>query len=101
MKISQNTKNQMISDIQVIVNHLAKNSRVFDITEPTTQYLLWNITVINRKYDNKNGNVIFVNGSRLLPQIESYDFYPDNTNDNTITTALKSVFKEITNKFKN
>lgn len=99
MKISENSKNLMIKDIQVVVDYLANESRIFDILNPNTQYQIWNITFMNRKYDNNNANVIFVNGSRLLSQISDYEFYIDDTNDNTISTALKSVFKSITNNF--
>jgi hypothetical protein len=101
MKVSKIELEKMKSDLRVVLNHYNKVHNisfegfdVFDIPDSIC-FNLWTIVYSNRRYGNDNSNVIFVNNTRLLEYDENFVFYPCNTNDNTLLTALKKAIKEL------
>ena len=93
MKVDVNTKNRMKNDIKVICDYFFPKG----INELSIGNIwnVWQKTFENRKYHETNGNVVSIEGKRLLTQDLNYELYPCNTNDNTLQTALISIFKEL------
>jgi len=93
MKIDNITKNKMKKDIEVICNYYLKKEvkelRIGDL------FNIWNKVYCNRHYSNDNPNVVLIDNIRLLPMDFSIDFYPCNTNDNTLQTALIQILTEL------
>jgi hypothetical protein len=93
MKIDINTRQQMKNDIKVICDYFFPKG----ITELSigNMHNVWFQTFCNRNYHETNGNVISIEGKRLLDQDLNYEIYPCNSNDNSLQTALISIFKEL------
>lgn len=93
MKIDKLTLDQMKNDIEVICKYFfPKGINELSIGN---MHNIWFKTFANRKYDDLNGNVIFVNGKRLLKQDDLYSLYPCDTNNNSLQTALILIFKQL------
>lgn len=52
---------------------------------------LWNFIHAEHAYDDNHPR--FRNRTRLFPYDHSFELYPEGTNDNTMTTALRAAFK--------
>jgi hypothetical protein len=89
--------------LEKIIQYHAKKQNIIlskndiDSLPISVMHNLWYQVSINIKFDNNNANVIFIDGKRLFEQNDKFDYYIDNTNDKTIETALKLVFKKIEN----
>ena len=103
MKINKETRDQMKSDIKTIFIHVC-DKQYYDI--PTSikackedvalQFAMWRKVSFNRQFPSDNLNVYIIKGKRLLEENEGYETYPCGSNQNTLTTALNSIFKELT-----
>lgn len=60
-----------------------------------SMFLIWNKVTQNIKFDNNNANVLSIDGVRMFEQNDTFDFYVDGSNDDTIETALKYIFKNL------
>jgi len=98
MKVSEIEFQKMKSNLKVVLDYYYNIHGVtfnyIDIPE-STYYNLWNIVYANKRYTDENKNVKFINGKRLFEYDETFKFYPCDTNDNTLLTALKKVIKEL------
>ena len=91
MKIKHDTFIIMSERILKALKYL--EVRASNITDTCDQIRVWSFVVSNIKYNDSNLNVVTIGGKRLFAQDRSIEFYPDNTNDKTLETALKKVFK--------
>lgn len=93
MKIDSIVRQKMKEDIAIMVNYFFP----IGISELSigNMHNVWFKVFSNRKYDDKNPNVIFIDGVRLLSYDEHYELYPCDSNDNSLQTALISIFKEL------
>ena len=93
MKIDKSTKELMKKDIEVICSYYLKKEvkelRIGDL------FNIWNKVYVNRHYSDSNSNVILIDNVRLLPMDLSIDFYPCDTNDNTLQTGLIQILTEL------
>jgi hypothetical protein len=103
MKVSTQSIEFMQESLEKIIQYHAKKQNIIlskndiDSLPISVMHNLWYQVSINIKFDNNNANVIFIDGKRLFEQNDKFDYYIDNTNDKTIETALKLVFKKIEN----
>lgn len=98
MKVSQDVLIKMKSDIEVILNHYNLINIKYEDFSTTDIFNIWSIVYANRKYNENNSNVIFTsNDVRLLERDLTFEWYPCDTNDNSLETALRKVLKEILN----
>ena len=93
MKIDSTTRNKMKTDIQIVCDYFFPKG-VYELSIGN-MHNVWFKCFANRNYPNDNGNVIFIEGKRLLEQDITYSLYPCDSNDNTLQTALISIFKEL------
>ena len=93
MKIDKTTQNKMKGLISIILNHYGVNPQA--ITTIGAKFNVWQRAHMNVYYPDDNKNVIFVNGERLIKQDKSVLFYPCDSNDNTLSTCLNSIFAEL------
>jgi hypothetical protein len=103
MKVSTKNLELMQVSLEKLIKYYAKKQNLIlskndiDSLPIGVMHNLWHKVSMNIKYDNNNGNVIFIDGKRLFEQNNKFDFYIDDSNDKTIETALKVVFKKIAN----
>ena len=97
MKTKFETLQQMKRDLRAVINHIGyiRIYNAYKENPARVAFDLWNIVFVNRKYTTDNPNVIFVGSGRLLSYMPNYELYPDNTNDNTLQTALLKVCNEL------
>lgn len=95
MKISDNIFQKMKSDLAIIIKAYGLSELKFGELKESDFYTLWHFVYCNRKYPESNKNVRLVNGKRLLSLDINFEYYPCDTNDNTLGTALKKAIKEI------
>lgn len=97
MKVTKEIYLQMKKDLKIVLDHYLYvhnvNFNTGDIPE-STYFNLWHIVYSNRRYE-LNPNIIFVNDKRLLEYNPEFEYYPCNTNDNTLYTALKKATDEL------
>lgn len=93
MKTSKKTLTQMQDNIKKFLDQTG-------ITLPEIygpyMHQIWFKVYVCIKYDSENANVIKLNGKRILPYDPNFELYPDNTNDTTLSTALKIIHKNLT-----
>lgn len=97
MKVQFNTLQSMRRDIKVMAEHFGFEGlrESFQFDQSLIAFRLWNHVFLNRAYGSDNPNVIMTHGSRLLRYDEHFQQYPDDTNDDTLKTALLKVCREI------
>jgi hypothetical protein len=97
MKIDSNTFLKMKTDLSVIIKSYNLNYIKFEDLTDSDIFAIWSFVYNNRKYTESNKNVKFIDGMRLLPLDIDFNYYPCDTNDNTLLTALKKAIKDILN----
>ena len=97
MKVQFDTLQAMRRDIRVVAEHFGflNMQRQFKKFEVSTAFSLWFKVYANRTYPSDNPNVQFVGHGRLLRYDPEFKQYPDDTNDDTIKTALLKVCREL------
>ena len=105
MKVKFNTLQAIRRDFQVLVAFLEHGRgdpelhhdlhKMYKENKVSTAFQLWHSNYANRQYPSDNPNVYFTFGSRLLPYNPDFQMYPDDTNDDTLKTALLKVCDEI------
>jgi hypothetical protein len=98
MKVSELGFQKMKSNLKVVLDYYRNIHGLtfngIDIPE-STYFNLWSIVYANKRYTDDNKNVKFVNGKRLFEYDETFEYYPCNTNDKTLFTALKKAINEL------
>jgi len=94
MKINETTRQLMKSDIKTICDYHFKNIMIEELSIGN-MFLLWHAVYMNKQYDDNNLNVLKVNGKRILERDTNYNYYPCDSNDTTLQTALISIFAEL------
>ena len=94
MKVSKKTLANITADYLAVLNSFdsAKWAHIKSLSEMGARWEVWDKIRLNRMYDNdhpcwKEGHW----GKRVLPHDPAFDSYPDNTNDDTLDTALRNV----------
>ena len=103
MKVNELVFKKMKSDLRIVLDYYKDLYGItFDNIEiPVSTYFnLWHSVYANKRYTNDNKNVNFVEGKRLFELDESFEYYPCDTNDDTLLTALRKAIKEIYNEKK-
>lgn len=94
MKIDSTTRNKMKEDLTTVVNYYFPHGKPSELSIGN-MHTLWFKVFCNRKYEYNNGNVIKIDGKRLMELDFDFTLYPCDSNDNTLQTALISIFKEM------
>lgn len=97
MKVNDNIFQKMISDLRIIIKAYNIDSLQYSELSVSDFFTIWHFVYSNRRYSNDNRNVKFVDGKRILEQDNNFEYYPCDTNDNTLLTALKKAVNIIYN----
>jgi hypothetical protein len=98
MKINDNVLQKMISDLRVVIKAYNLDSLKYTELSISDFFTMWHFVYNNRRYLNDNRNIKFVEGKRILEHDDDFEFYPCDTNDDTLLTALKKAVKIIYNE---
>ena len=100
MKINLETRKKMVQDMLVVVDYFKITPEQLEKITIGELHNIWFHAFINRNFNDSNSNVKFINGKRLLKQDKTVEQYPCDSDDNTLTTALKWCLREIINRLK-
>lgn len=105
MKVTKEVFEKMKSDIKVILDHYKLKTESIESISDSTLFAIWRKVYQNRYSPSEvkfngvmqvNPNVDFNDvGERILERIDTFEFYPCDTNDNTLLTALRKATKEL------
>ncbi len=96
MKASKETVNRLALDFKAIMESFdtARQAYIDGLSEVARSWQIYDYICLNRLYDDKHpcwAKGLW--GKRILPHDPSFQTYPDDTNDNTLTTALRAAYK--------
>jgi hypothetical protein len=97
MKIDNRTFENMLKDIKAILPYylVRKQTELSEITIGT-MYDIWFYVHANRTWDSRDVRIFRTElGERVLSFNRDFDYYPCDTNDDTLGTALKKIMNQI------
>lgn len=93
MKYPQNQFNLLVDGLKVLVSHWSGLTKEIALQRHMLHDLHFRV-YLNYTYPISNPNVMFdKDGVRILPLNESFELYPNNTQDNQIETAMKKAIE--------
>ncbi len=97
MKYPENQFNKLIKVLPLILAHYKLTAGDISTNDASILNTLHFKCFCNQNYTDDNGNVIKIDGKRLLPLDENFLLYPTGCNDNHIETAMKRAIKQLQN----
>ncbi len=96
MKASKETVNRLARDFKAMMESFdtARWAYINGLSEVARLWQIYDYIHLNRLYPDNHpcwANGLW--GKRVLPHRPGFETYPDDTNDDTLTTALRAAYK--------
>lgn len=103
MKYPENQFNKLVSTLKVLNKHI---ENLKEVNVHTLHFLVYQQYCTGQKHNQfvltehgitrrHSAEVLKLNYTELFNSDDSFELYPNNTNDNNIETAMKKALKEI------